>query len=278
MNQPGVQPANQEVWFDRKAEVRCLHATFRQRASLLIFGPAGAGKTALVAKVLSELPEDVRRSTFYLSGIEGLQPLLRALLLELFEAEDPTLRRQLQAEGVRRADFEIWVKNQPTSRLKGALYRSVENGHYWIFLDHLPPLTHAVAKVVKEVVRMRNTPVYLLARGFTEQEVGHLSDLYWSDRERLVLPPLPEPAARELLESCIQRFGLSQLNLTGFREEILRLSVQIPGAIVKMCALAAQPRYRYGSQIKTKLVHIDYLISGHDFAPGRSTLQGHFQL
>jgi len=275
VNEPGARPANPEAWFDREPEARRLHAVFRQRESLVISGLAGAGKTALVAKVLSELPEDVARSTFYVSGIDGLQPLLRALLRELYEVDDPPLRRQLHAEGIRNETFKAWLRSLPTSRLKGTLYRSAESGRYWVIVDHIPPPTHAVAKVLKELARMRNTPVYLLARGQSQAEVGHVTDLYWGDKHRLSLGPLPEPAARALLESCIRRFGLVRLDLEGFREEVLRLSRQIPGTLIKMCALAAEPRYQYGARIKTKLVHIDCLMSRHDVLPVSRTLAGH---
>ena len=110
---------------------------------------------------------------------------------------------------------------------------------------------------------MRDTPVYLLARGLSEAEIGRVTDLYWSDRQRLSLGPLPQRAARDLLEWCIRRFSLARLNLEGF-PELLRLSEQNPGTLIKMCALAAQPRYQYGSQIKTKLIHIDSLVSGYN--------------
>jgi len=247
----------------RDSERLRLRQALEDRQSLLIWGPAGIGKTALVMKVLKDLPSAVAGSTIYLSGVDGLQPLLRSLLRRLYEVEDPTLRQQLHNEGVREATFDSWLRSLPTSRLKGALYRSMEAGQYWVFLDHLPPLTHAVAKVVKELVRMRDTPVYLLARGLSEAEIGRVTDLYWSDRQRLSLGPLPQRAARDLLQWCIRRFGLARLNLEGF-PELLRLSEQNPGTLIKMCALAARPRYQYGSQIKTKLIHIDSLVSGYN--------------
>jgi hypothetical protein len=40
------------------------------------------------------------------------------------------------------------------------------------------------------------------------------------------------------------------------------LSKRVPGAIVKMCALAADPQYQKGLRIKTKSVYIEYLMSG----------------
>ena len=35
---------------------------------------------------------------------------------------------------------------------------------------------------------------------------------------------------------------------------------------MKMCMLAADPRYRFESRIKIKSVYIDYLMSGHNLS------------
>ncbi|MFZ0962332.1 MAG: hypothetical protein WAO35_15650 [Terriglobia bacterium] len=228
---------------------------------MLICGPAGVGKTALISKALAELPDDIAQGVIFVDGIDGLQPFLRALLQNLHEAGDATLRKQLRAEGVGAGGFKSWLKSRCTSRLKGAIYRSMQAANYWVFLDHVPPLTLAVAKVVRELVWMRSTPVYLAARGLTTEEIGHAVKIYWNDRQRLALEPLHESAARELLESCIRRLGLARLDLAGFREAVLSMSGGNPGVLVKMCKLAAEPRYRYGSRIKTKLIHIDCLMS-----------------
>jgi hypothetical protein len=246
---------------DRKSERLRLHQAIRKRESLLICGPAGVGKTELISKVLAELPEGVAHSVISVDGLAGLQPLLRALLQKLHEAGDSTLRRALRAEGVGTGGFKSWLKSQSTSRLKGTVYRSMQVASYWVFLDHVPPLTPAIAKVVRELVWMRNAPVYLVARGSGPEEVGHAANIYWNDRQRLILEPLNETAARELLESCIRRFGLDRLDLDDFREAVLSMSGSNPGVLVKMCQLAAEPRYHYGSRIKTRLIHIDYLMS-----------------
>ena len=99
--------------------------------------------------------------------------------------------------------------------------------------------------------------------------------LYWTDEYRIRLGPLSEAPARELVEICIQRFGLGSLDLEGFREDVLHLSGHLPGSIVKMCELAADPRYHYGDQVKLKLVHVDYLLQGNRFpslVPGSTVM------
>ena len=257
-----IQPA----FVDRESEIGRLKEAVLKRESLAICGPAGIGKTALVLNAISSLPRELLPCCLYLGDAKDLQDLLRQLIRTLYEMRDPSLRRQLHAEGVSAVAFDTWLKTLSSSRLRGTLYRNVEHADYRVFIDHLPQLTHSVARVIKELFWVRDTPVYLLLRGEAQQAMGQCSHFfYWGAREQLVLGPLPTWAARELLESCIERFGLSHLDLADFREEILERSKQTPGAILKMCALSADPRYQYGRRIKIKSVYIDYLMSGHHF-------------
>ena len=261
------QPLISEVFFNREAEAARLLAAIKERQSLLISGPAGIGKTRLVLEVLKDLPRDQHKSCIYLSAVAGLRGTLSRLLRNLNAAEDPTLLWQLRADGCRPGNFKAWLKAQPSSHLKGTLYRSVERRSYCIFLDQVSVVTPAVAKVVKELVRMRNTPVYLVVRDLKARDAVHLSNLYWSEKHRVYLGPLPEAAARELLDSCVAHFGLSRLDLSVFRREGLRLSGRVPGAIVQMCARAADPRYQYGLRPKTTLLHLDSLVRGYKEPP-----------
>ena len=261
----GVFGRSLPVFVDRGSEAHRLKEAILKRESLVICGTAGIGKTALVLKTISGLPGEHARRCLYLAGFRDLQDLLRTLIRSLYELKDPNLRQQLHAEGVMVLTFETWLKALSSSRMRGTLYRTVERGDYRIFLDHVPPLTRAVAKVIKELFWMRNTPVYLLVRDAMESRIDEFGRFfYWGDRERLSLQPLPAESAAELLEKCIGQFGLSQFDLVDFREEILGLSKQVPGAIIKMCALATDPRYQFGSRIKMKSVYIDYLMGGQN--------------
>jgi len=255
-------------FFDRERELHRIEEALREKESMMISGPADIGKTALMLNLIRSLPGDLAGKCLYLPGFKDLQHLVRNLIQALHEAKSPRLRQQLKAEGVSSTNFDIWLKTLPSARLKGILYRAAQTGDYRVILDHVPFLTHARAKIIKELFWMRDTPVYLLMRDDQEFRIAQFARFfYWSDRQCLTLGPLPKTSACELLEACIEKFQLSRLDLEGFRDEVLDLSGGVPGAIVKMCELAADPRYQYGSYIKTKLVHIDYLMSGSSLVP-----------
>lgn len=198
--------------------------------------------------------------------MKNLQDLLRQLIVRLYDLKDHNLRQKLRGEGISALTFKDWLKSQSSSRLKGTLYYTVQRGDYRIFLDNFPLRNRALAKATKELFWMRETPIYLLIRDEEKKHIDPLlSYFYWGDREQLAIRPLPAKAAAALLENCIERFGLSRLVLAEFRKNALELSARVPGAMVKMCALAADPRYRYGTCIKTKSVYLDYLMTGHEF-------------
>ncbi len=248
----------------RENEARRLTEAILKGETRIIFGPSGIGKTVLVQKVIGELSPALSKRCLYVAAFKDLQDLLRQLIFMLYDLKDSNLRQQLHSGGITVLSFASWLKSLPSPNLRGTLYRTVEQGDYRIFIDHIPPLTHPVAKIIKELFWMRNAPVYLLFHDEVFQNLYRFHHFFHlGDRERLTLQPLPSEAASELLELSIERFGLSHLDLSAFREEVLELSKQVPGAIVKMCALAADPRYQYGSQVKVRSVYIDYLMSGH---------------
>jgi AAA ATPase-like protein len=256
-------------FLDRHLEACRLRSAIQGHRSLLISGPQGIGKTALVAEVVSTLPERTRRSIVYLDRIVGLRPLVTSLLHDLYEKRDPLLVGLVRRERAGSDGFPRWLRAESTSRLKGSAYRACERTPYTVVLDHMPRLSFAAAKVVKELSRMRDTPVILVSRGDSKSELGPVEDLFWHPASRVLLGTLAEAQTRILLEASIRRLGLEQgLDLEPFRSEVLEFSGGVPGAIVTMVAMATDPRYQEGSRVKTELLHIDYLI-GMRAAPGR---------
>jgi hypothetical protein len=253
----------------RQSELARLEEAIRKRESLLIWGACDSGKSTLTCRAISQMPERVSRRCLRASGKGSPQDVLRSIAQGL--AEDPLFRAKFRADTGYGASFSHWVNEQSSLRLRGLLYRAAGAGEYWIFLEDLAPMSHLLARIVKELMWNQKTPVYAIARGWTYTELGHATQVYWNDRQRLHVGALAAAAAKELLEVSIRQFGLSRFDLKGFREDILEFSEMLPGAIVAMCAAAADSQYHFEGRIKTKLLRVDYLVNHCQGAPdGRS--------
>lgn len=246
----------------RENETHRLREALRNRQSQLIWGPADSGKTFLVGNVLADLSRNEQRKCIYWTGPATRRQLVEHLIRGLYLAGDPFVQKKVQNDRCREATLSRWMAEQSALRLRGILFTAAERGEYRVFVDHLSPISQTLAKLLKEIVNRTNTPVYLAGRGYSQVEIGYAWSLYWTDEYRIPVRPLSESAARELLNTCIDRYALSALNVDTFREELLGLSGHLPGAIVKMCKLAANPRYHYGDRVKLKLLHVDYLMQG----------------
>jgi len=262
-----------ERFIGREAELRRLLAALRKRQSQLLWGPIDAGKTSLMKRALKQLPEAEQRTCIWWTGPAGRRELIEQFVQGLYLAGDAFVRRKVHTDRCSEATLGRWINAQSALRLRGILFTASEQGEYRFIVDHLPSVTHTIAQLLKELMYRTKTPIYLTGHGYTQAEIGYAWSLYWSDEYRIRVGALAETPARELLEQCIRSFGLNSLDLTGFREDVLRLSGQLPGSIMKMCELAANPRYHYGDQVKVKLVHVDYLLRGNcfrSFAAGAS--------
>jgi hypothetical protein len=250
----------------RERELYRLRTAIQKRESQLIWGQRDAGKTFLIRQAISGLPEAERGKCVYWTGTATGRHLVSRFLRGLYVAGDPVVRRKVHADRAGELTMDRWLNKQSLLRLRGILFSAAEHGDYRFFVDHLPPLTHKMAHLLKEIMYRCKTPVYLTGHGYSQREIGYAWSLYWADEYRLQLEPLAESAAQELLEMCISNFGLASLDLAGFREEILHFSERLPGSIVKMCELAADSRYHYGDRVKLKLVHVDYLMQANRLA------------
>jgi AAA ATPase-like protein len=252
-------------FLDRHIEARLLRSALEARQSFLISGPEGIGKTALVTEVLSSLPERQRRRMICLSGVEAARPLLESLLMELHARRDATLLAQTKRERSTRDPFRSWLSAHATSRLKGSAYRALEAAQYAVVIDHSRYVTPASAKVIKELADMRNTPVVFVSRGDSKKDLGSLEALFWHPERRIKLGPLGQADARRLFDLTFQPGGDGHApDFEAFRADVLGLSRGVPGAIIAMAAMAANPRYRAGERLKTRLMRIDYLLGRRD--------------
>lgn len=245
----------------REKELKRLTSAIRKRESLLVWGPAGAGKNSFVEAAIKILPAKDRSHCIRVCSPGSIHALAGELVRGLYFARDTTVRRKVSGEGgASEAAFARWLRNRSSGQLKSLLYGAAPQTKYWILISGLSAVGHAWAHFLKEMIWRAKTPIYLISDGCTQAELGCAWSIYFTPEYHVHLGPLHESQARQVLEESILRFGLERFDLDGFRRDILRLSGHLPGAIVKMCELAVDPRYHFGDRIKVQLLHVDYLM------------------
>jgi AAA ATPase domain len=258
-----------ETLIGRSLELRRLLGAVRKRESMLVWGPRDAGKTALLQTAIAELTAEERSGCIVWSGAASRKQLLSQFIGRLFDAGDPFVQAKVHADGADQGSLNRWAESKTSLRLRGILFTAAARGECRFVLDHFPPASHDTARLIQELMQRCKAPVYLTGPGCSVNDIGFAWSLYWNDALRIHVGPLNLDDARSLLEACIKRLGLNAFDLAGFREEVLRWSGRLPGAIVRMCELAADARYRYRDRIKTKLVHVDYLMQARASADDR---------
>lgn len=166
------------VFLARQSEIARLQDALRKRQSLLIWGLPDSGKSVLVARAISQMPEKVVRRCIRARGNGSPQEVLRSIA-EGF-AEDPLFKAKFRADTGYGASFSHWVRQQSSLRLRGLLYRAAGAGEYWIFLEDQAPMTHMLVRIVKELMINQETPIYAIAPGWTYQELGHGAQMFWN--------------------------------------------------------------------------------------------------
>jgi hypothetical protein len=265
-----TESAQCETLVGRDEELQNILAAIRKRNSRLIWGAMHVGKTSLIKAAIAALTEAERRTCIYWTGAASRKQLLSHFVGQLYELGNSFVRKKVHADAGTAIGLNRWLHRQTSLRLRGILFTALEDREYRFFVDHFPPLTHNMARLMKEILYGCKTPIYLAARNYSQDEIGYAWSLYWNDKLRIHLNPLSERASRELLEACIGRFGLASLDLADFREDVLRLSGHLPGSIVKMCELAGHSKYHYQDQVKIKLVHVDYLLQSNPSSTSRT--------
>jgi type II secretory pathway predicted ATPase ExeA len=244
----------------REHELARLRGAIAERRSLLICGPAGAGKSALLHDALSYVEENVRRKCIVCEA-EGAPIAIWQRLMRAFAvAEDPEVLTRVENEAGSYQHFERWLRDQTSLRLRGILRRAARAREYSIFLDTATPLPDGTYRLLQEWVWSARTPVILLGRGSTAHELGKAAQLYWHEGLRVNLGPLDLASAKALLEHWITHFDLTELADAEFCDFVLGQSERLPGRIAMLCELASNAAYQHEGHLKLHTLAIDFLL------------------
>jgi hypothetical protein len=230
-----------------------LNAIQRQEC-LLLLGPGGCGKTALVRSVLeSELRG---KAIVPISSFRTPHDLLVMLARGLLQSGHPSFLRLARGDS---SVWEPWLATQTSIHLKGLLWNALEREPTTIILEGISGAGHPTYRFLQ---RLQFTPgMTLIATARDHLHLGELSRLFWDPRKTRQVQPLSDSEALQLFEAAVLHFGLRDLRLDDFRDKALDSAKGNPGQIVEMCRLAANPMYWSGRYVKFAPLRIDVMIS-----------------
>lgn len=229
--------------FGRDQELDALRAQLNRGKSLLLCGPAGVGKTALLLRLLPELP-----ALLYCGDSSSTR--------DVFERLGAALETQQDAYALSCARTASARPRSAVAR-NGIVIESLRRGAYGIVLDHLQRPSQRFAAAIKDMARSTGTPVIAVARSAHMEDVGFLLPLYPDRGDRFEVRPFDRGRALAFAAQTARRAGLTAANLEEFLERAAELSGGIPGAILAMLGLAQQPHYRSGDHIKVTPLYLD---------------------
>jgi len=232
-------------------EQQALASTIQRRESLLLLGPAGSGKTALVQSLLPGTRED---SPLYIPEFETPHDLLVMITRSLLRSGHKLVLRK-SASG---SNWEKWLSGKTSADLKGILWRSLEAAPRTLILDGINRASQPTYRFLQRLYFAPGMAIIVTARD--RSHLGELGRLFWDPRRTIQIQPLSNAEALQLFETAADRYGLRRLSLEEFREKVLNSAKGNPGQIVEMCRLAANPQYVAGNYIKFALIRIDVMM------------------
>jgi hypothetical protein len=216
----------------RDPECRLLDDLIRQRKNILMVGPEGVGKSAVVDHVLAG------------GAIKNV----------LYSKSSASLKETL----ANMAEFALGSKNLHQKNilsLKKICYQLLESIPDYAILDHMAwvaPKFYGFLTYLKE----QKITFIIATRSSDKKDIGHLwMGLY--DFERLEIKNLDQAGTGQLIYYCAQSLDLKLPEATHFKNEVFKISKGNPKIIKELCRLAREEKYRPEGHIDVKLIDLD---------------------
>jgi energy-coupling factor transporter ATP-binding protein EcfA2 len=235
-----------------ESEYNRLTSALQKRQPLLILGPAGSGKSALIATALANLPKAL--GIISIQHFSDLHHVLIDLARFLLSTGHGTFRKLARPGN----DAEKWLSQQTSLHLKGILWTSLEAEPRVIVLDGVASGGFPMYRFFQRLYFAKGTALVASARD--PVSLGALGRLFWDPRNTIHLHPLNEVDANHLFELAVARFDLGHLDVEEFRGRALEAAKGNPGQLIEMCKLASNPMYVSGKHIKFAPLRIDALM------------------
>lgn len=236
----------------RATEYQRLLSSLKKRQPLLILGPGGSGKSALISAVLKDLPQPA--GIIAIRHSPNLHDLLTDLARALIRTNHAAFRNGARPSG----DPERWLRQQTSVHLKGVLWKAFEGEPRIVIFDGVTDASFPMYRFLQRLYFTKG--MALLATARDPIALGELARLFWDPRNTVHLRPLKDEEAKQLFDLAVICFNIGHLDIEEFRGKVLHAAEGNPGQIIEMCRFASNPIYVTGTHIKFAPLRIDVLM------------------
>jgi len=222
----------------REKECTVITNFINQRKSIIVFGPEGVGKTAVLNSVLTGLP--------------GLN--------KICSLESKTLKESLLNFMASISFDKKTVNGANTLALKKLFYGILaRNKPEYIIFDHIERVEPKFYSFFEYLIEAK-IPLVVLSRGLGKKEIGHLR-MSSFNFEKVEIANMEKPVADALIEHFIKEFGIKIAKEDEFKKQIFHSSQGNPKIIKGLCFLARDVKYQKSGGLDVKLMDLDRRIS-----------------
>jgi hypothetical protein len=241
----------------RERELASLREHIRARRSVLLSGPAGFGKTAVLQALYAEWDAS-RDGVAILYGAESRTPrsLITHLLINLFLD-----RGRLESQHIQRRrsvasldELRRFVAHERLPELMRMVHQNLERDRVSLGLDHLDDPHPKVTSMIE--AWLETTPLILVAR--RAEALGRAQWLFPSCA-RVELAPLDETTLRGIARHFVG--GMSSCHLDDVDlDQAARLAAGSPRRLQELLRAAARRDYQERGVVQWRLIELDLRI------------------
>jgi hypothetical protein len=252
---------NPPVLFGRDPLLRTVTKHLREGWKVLLTGPAGTGKSAVIQSLLcSGLAQSLDRSLIVCNATSDSRAIIEAAARTFRvdhagNASDPEHRNLVSLSPRRKTVLQD---------RRSAFYKRVQNGRWLLVLDHLSSRDPGIRRLLEFLFDF-DVLVLGATRSPRAADMGHAWKTVWR-WQVLKVPPLGGSASRALIARLTDDWA-TKADHDAFRQRLMQLASGNPGIMVEICRRGRKRMDQSGERVDALRLWLDWLADNRSATP-----------